>query len=243
MKPWLVVPIYDHGSTIAGVIDSLAYLSLPCIVVDDGSGAETQRVLQEIAERCDWVEVERLDRNGGKGVALQAAYRLAAQRGATHVVQLDADGQHDAADLPRLLEAAKTQPEALILGAPTFDDSIPWVRLHGRKLSQWIVWLQTLSTCIRDPLCGFRCIPLAPTVALLDRVHLGGRMDFDPELAVRLVRSGVPVVNVPVRVSYPVDGVSHFRMVEDNLVIARTYVRLALGLPWRRRSSSRERSA
>jgi GT2 family glycosyltransferase len=151
----------------------------------------------------------------------------------THFIQLDADGQHTATDVPRFLEAARAQPDALVLGAPIFDDSIPWHRRHGRKLSKAIVWIETGSTTVHDPLCGFRCIPLSPTLSLLDQVRSGDRMDFDPELVIRLVRAGVPIVNVPTVVEYPKDGVSHFRMVEDNLRIARAYVRLAFEAPWR----------
>ncbi len=232
MKPCLAIPIYDHPDTIAAVVDSLLSLQLPCIIVDDGSGDSTRREVDRLARQHAWVAVERHDRNRGRGAALRTAYRAAAARGLTHVVQLDADGQHTAADVPRFLEAAKANPEALILGAPIFDELIPRHRLHGRKLSQLIVWLETLSLAVRDPLCGFRCVPLDPTLALLDRVRTGDRMDFDPELIIRLVRAGVPVVNVPTAVRYPESGISHFRMVEDNLRIARTYVRLAFGLPW-----------
>ena len=84
---------------------------------------------------------------------------------------------------------------------------------------------------VSDPLCGFRCIPLAPTLEALARTDTGDRMDFDPELVIRLVRAGLPVVNVPTEVRYPESGISHFRMVEDNLRIAWAYVRLAFGLP------------
>ena len=128
---------------------------------------------------------------------------------------------------PRFLEAARAQPDALVLGTPIFDDSIPWHRRHGRKFSKAIVWIETWSTAVHDPLCGFRCIPLSPTLSLLDRVHTGDRMDFDPELVIRLVRAGVPVVNVPTAVDYPEGGISHFRMLEDNLRITWAYVRLA----------------
>jgi hypothetical protein len=136
------------------------------------------------------------------------------------------------------LEAARARPDALVLGTPIFDESVPWHRLHGRKLSQVIVWLETLSTSVRDPLCGFRCIPLAATLAVLERANSGDRMDFDPELIIRLVRAGVPVINIPTRVGYPENGVSHFRMVEDNLRIAWAYIRLALASPWRRSRDS-----
>lgn len=231
MRPCLAIPIYDHGDTIAGVVESLAPLELPCIVVDDGSGAATRREIDRLQDRHEWLSVCRHDRNLGRGAALRTAYRAAAARGMTHVVQLDADGQHDAADVPRFLEAARAHPDALVLGRPRFDDSIPWHRRHGRKLSQGIVWLETLSLAARDPLCGFRCIPLGPTICVLDRTRTGDRMDFDPELVVRQVRAGLPVVNVPTLVRYPEAGVSHFRMIEDNLLIAWAYLRLAFVLP------------
>ncbi len=232
MRPCIAIPIHDHGETIATVVESLASFGLPCIIVDDGSGEATRRELDMLEDRYAWVSIERHPRNRGRGAALRTAYRTAASRGSTHVVQLDADGQHSAVDVPRLLEAAESCPDALVLGTPIFDESVPWHRLHGRKLSQVLVWLETLSTSVRDPLCGFRCVPLGPTLALLDRVRSGDRMDFDPEIVIRLVRAGVPVINVPTAVYYPKDGISHFRMVEDNLLIAWAYVRLMFEWPW-----------
>jgi len=209
------------------------------LIVDDGSGVATREQLARLEERYPQVEVVRHARNRGRGAALRTAYEHAAARQHTHVIQLDADGQHDAADVPRFLDAVKAQPDALVLGTPIFDDSVPWHRLHGRKLSQGIVWLETFSMAVRDPLCGFRAIPLASTLALLEGVRTGDRMDFDPELIIRLVRAGVPVVNIPTKVQYPVSGISHFRMVEDNLRIAWAYVRLAFSSPWRRSEAAR----
>jgi glycosyltransferase involved in cell wall biosynthesis len=222
----LAIPIFDHGDAISGVVESLAHYDLPCLIVDDGSGDDTREQLDHLERHYPWVEVVHHARNRGRGAALRTAYEAAAAKGRTHVLQLDADGQHDAADVPRFLEAAKARPDALILGTPIFDESIPWHRLHGRKLSQGIVWLETLSRSVRDPLCGFRCIPLVPTLAILAGSRTGDRMDFDPELVIRLVRAGVPVINIPTKVQYPKDGVSHFRMVEDNLRIAWAYIRL-----------------
>jgi glycosyltransferase involved in cell wall biosynthesis len=227
VKPCIGIPIYDHGSSIGAVVDSLAEHALPCLIVDDGSHAETRRELDRLEQRYAWVDVVHHAHNRGRGAALRTGYRSAAARGMTHFIQLDADGQHAAADIPRFVEAARQSPDALVLGAPIFDDSVPFHRLHGRKLSQVIVWMETLSTAVADPLCGFRCIPLASVIPLLDAARTGDRMDFDPELIIRMVRAGVPVVNLPTRVCYPESGVSHFRMVEDNLRIAWVYVRLA----------------
>jgi glycosyltransferase involved in cell wall biosynthesis len=229
MNPSLLIPIYNHGATIGAVLDSLAYLDLPCLVVDDGSDADTRAELERLEARYEWVEVVHLARNGGRGVALRAGYRRAAELGRTHTVQLDADGQHDADAVPRFLEAAKANPEALVLGAPVFDSSAPRSRLWGRKLSQGPVWLETFSLAIRDPLCGLRCFPIGPTTRLLDRTRMGDRMDFDPEIAVRMVWAGVPVVNVPTKVVYHEGGLSHFAMFDDNARITWLHIRLVIG--------------
>lgn len=243
MRPCLLIPIYEHGSTIRSVVESLAPADLPLVIVDDGSGPPTREVLEGIAKDFARVELVRHARNQGKGAALVTGYRAAAERGFTHVVQLDADAQHEAADVPRFLDAAEANPDALVLGQPVFDHSAPASRLYGRKLSVGMVWLATLSREVRDPLCGFRCVPLAPVLRLVQRVSMGRRMDFEPELAVRLVWMGVPVVNVPTRVRYFPDGLSHFDVVWDDLRLAWLYTRLALGMLARSPGLVRRRAA
>ncbi len=228
VNPCLLVPIYNHKDTIGAVLDSLAYLELPCLVVDDGSDETTQEVLRGERARRPWVELSRLPVNRGRGAALRHGYCRAAERGFSHVVQLDADGQHDPADVPKFLESARRQPEALVLGRPIFGTDSPAVRRQGRRLSQAFVWAVTGSYAIEDPLCGFRCFPLRRTVPLLDAVRLGDRMEFDPEIVVRLAWAGVPIVNVPTRVRYFRGGLSNFRMVRDNALIVRAYARLVL---------------
>jgi glycosyltransferase involved in cell wall biosynthesis len=199
-------------------------------VVDDGSDEATRRELANISDDHPWVTTERLPENTGRGAALRAGYRRAACLGFSHALQLDADGQHEAADAVRILEAARHHPEALILGRPIFDDSAPAHRLWGRKISQFWVYVETLSFAIRDPLCGFRCFPLEPTLRLLERRPMGDRMDFDPEVAVRLLWEGLEVVNVPTRVRYFEGGLSHFDAYHDSVLIARAHVKLVFGM-------------
>jgi glycosyltransferase involved in cell wall biosynthesis len=230
VRPCLLVPIYDHGDRIGGVLAGLAKHGLPCLVVDDGSGPETRAALRAMAEAHPFVEVLTRPANGGKGVALREGFRAAAERGMSHVLHLDADGQHDPADVPRFLSAMRERPEALVLGRPVFDGSAPRVRLASRQLSVGLVWLATLSTAVADPLCGFRGVPLAPALRVIERVRTGDRMDFEPELAVRLFWEGVPVVNVPTRVVYPPGGLSHFDALRDGSRLAWLYVRLAAGM-------------
>lgn len=233
MNPCLLIPIYNHGATIAGVVESLSDLELTCLIIDDGSDQETRRVLDRLDSELSWVRIERHATNGGRGPALRSGYRLAARLGFSHAVQLDADGQHDARDVPLLLETSRRHPDALILGRPVFDETAPAVRRYGRLISRFFVWLETFSLEIHDPLCGLRCTPLQAALRVLDRVPCGDRMEFDPEIAVRLVWDGVRVINLPTRIRYFSDGISHFDLVRDNLRMTWLHTRLCLGMLWR----------
>ena len=88
------------------------------------------------AETYAFVDLLRLPENRGKGFALKAGYRAARARGYSHVVQLDGDGQHDPADVPRFVEAIRAHPEAMVLGVPIFDESAPRARLWARQISR-----------------------------------------------------------------------------------------------------------
>ena len=229
MNPCLLIPCYNHSELLAPVLEELAPLDLPCIVIDDGSDAANRERLAEPVARHPWVRLEVRSTNGGKGAALKDGYRLAASLGYTHVLQLDADGQHDTADIPRFLELAKARPDALILVQPVLENA-PRSRQYGRLISSFWVWIECLSFAIGDPLCGFRCLPLTPVIRILDRVRCGDRMDFDPEIAVRLVWEGVPVINVPSRVTYGSSSVSHFDLWWDNVRISWRHSRLVCGM-------------
>jgi glycosyltransferase involved in cell wall biosynthesis len=230
VKATVLIPIYEHKEEIGGVVDDLLPYGLPILIVDDGSGSETRRVLDALEVRHGAVTVHHRARNGGRGAALKTGYRLAFERGFSHALQLDSDGQHRASDVPAFLAAMERDPEALVLGAPIFDETAPRSRLYGRQLSRVMVWLATLSFDVDDPLCGFRGIPLAPALARLDRVATGDRMEFDPELVIRLHWAGVPVRNVATRVVYRNGGLSHFDMLRDNARMTGLYTRAVGGM-------------
>lgn len=229
-NPCVIIPIYNNEATIRGVVESLAGLDLDCLIVDDGSNSATQRVLGAIERESKRVEVLRRAANGGKGAAMAQGFRAAFEKGYTHAVQMDADGQHRAADAPRMLEQARRFPGALILGRPVFGDDAPGIRRYGRWVTHFWVCLETLSFDIKDALCGYRCYPLEPVVRLYEKVQIGAGMVFDTEIAVRLYWDGVPMVNVDTPVRYTRDGVSHFRYGMDNLRLARLHTMLVFGM-------------
>lgn len=229
-KPCAVVPVFDHGAAVGDVVRGLRATGLPCIVVDDGSGPACAQILDDLARSLPGVTLVRRPRNGGKGAAVSDGLRTAQAAGFTHALQVDADGQHDLNDVPRFLAESAAWPGCVICGQPAFDASIPRLRYYLRYLTHVLVWLNTLSFDIVDSMCGFRIYPLPALIALLDGEALGSRMDFDIEVLVRLHWRGACMRWVPTRVRYPADGISHFRMVLDNVLITRLHARLFLGM-------------
>ncbi|CAD7492529.1 glycosyltransferase family 2 protein [Aeromonas dhakensis] len=232
MNPCLLIPCYNHAGPLAAVLARLAEFELPCLLVDDGSEPVAAAALDALVAQHPWVSLLRHPHNQGKGGAVMTGLRRAHELGFSHALQVDADGQHDLTDLPALLAEARQHPAALVSGRPLYDDSVPKGRLYGRYITHVWVWIETLSFAIKDSMCGFRVYPLAPTCALLERVALGRRMDFDTEVMVRLHWAGVPMRFVPTRVIYPVDGRSHFRLFRDNLDISWMHTRLVCRLLW-----------
>jgi len=230
MKVCCVIPFYNHGEAIGQVIASLRSFALPCFIVDDGSDAAAKiKLLRAIATERD-VELLTRATNGGKGEAVIMGCEAAFAAGFTHALQIDADGQHRAGDVPVLLAAARAQPDAVISGQAIYDASVPHSRQYGRYITHVWVWINTLSLSIKDSMCGLRVYPLAAACKVWRRARIGRRMDFDVEIIVRLAWAGVDIVNVPTQVTYPVDGVSHFRMLRDNVLISCMHARLFCGM-------------
>ena len=225
-----VVPVYNHEHAIAGIVGELRRCALTVYLVDDGSRASCAEVLDRLAAVDPEVRVVRLAHNQGKGAAVLAGMRAAAREGCTHALQIDADGQHQVDDVPRFLAVATADPAAVVCGAPQFDDSMPRSRRYLRYLTHVMVWVNTLSFGIRDSMCGFRVYPLAQVLPVIESEVPGRRMDFDVEALVRLHWRGVPLRWLPTPVSYPAGGVSHFRLLQDNVLITRMHTRLFFGM-------------
>ncbi|MDR0674331.1 MAG: glycosyltransferase family 2 protein [Zoogloeaceae bacterium] len=226
-----LIPVFNHGNNVGAVVDALRAQALPVILVDDGSDDATARVLAALAaERTD-ITLLRHPENRGKGAAVATGLDYAArQTEASHVMQIDADAQHDLAALPDFLKAAADRPEAVITAFPRYDESVPRGRRYGRYLTHVWVWINTLSFRIVDSMCGLRVYPLAAVMPLLPVLGHAKRMSFDAEILVRLDWARAPIVNLPVAVRYPAGGLSNFRPWHDNLSISLMHARLFFGM-------------
>jgi predicted LPLAT superfamily acyltransferase len=229
-NPCIVIPVYNHEGPLPGIIARLKPYGIPCILVDDGSSESCAEILRGLAAREPWLRYIRQTRNRGKGSAVKAGLFAARQLGFSHAVQIDADGQHAIGDLDKFLKTAQTHPDAVITGRPVYDDSVPKGRYYARYLTHVWVWINTLSLDIVDSMCGYRVYPVEICTKLLRDEIIGNRMQLDVEILVRLHWQGIRIVSIPTQVVYPEDGVSHFRLWRDNVLLSLMQAKLFFGM-------------
>jgi glycosyltransferase involved in cell wall biosynthesis len=227
----VIIPSYNTGPILEKTVRSVLATGAALIVVIDGSTDGSEQQLSQLQVANSAFHVVQLPVNSGKGCAVLTAMEKARSLGFTHVVVFDADGQHDADDIPRFIEASCRHPDAMVLGRPIFGDDAPPERVHGRRAGNWFAHAETWWGGIDDSLFGFRVYPTAPALAVMEKIHRGRRFDFDTQIAVRLYWAGVPPLNLDTRVTYPAQhhgGVSHFHYLRDNLLLARAHAGLLL---------------
>lgn len=231
VRALVLIPSYNTGAKLlARTVEAALRQSLPVWVVIDGSTDGSERALEPLqASAGSHLRVIRLPENRGKGAAIEAGARVAREAGFTHLLTMDADGQHPAESIPELLAAAEENPRAIIMGAPVFGEDAPKARLYGRKLTKFWTDVETLWCGLGDTLFGMRVYPLEALLEGFGRTRWGRGFDFDPELAVRLVWGGCRPLQVPVPCRYlgaDEGGVSHFHYLRDNIRLTCLHLRL-----------------
>ncbi len=230
-NPAILIPVYNHEHAISVTLGEALQQDCPVLLVDDGCDAVCRDVLVALSEKYPArVMLLRLEQNGGKGAAVKAGMKALLTKGHSHAVQIDADGQHDLSDLPIFLEMGEKNSKSLVTGYPKFDESIPKARYYSRYLTHVWVWINTLSFKIRDTMCGFRVYPLKSVMDMLEQEPCGDRMSFDTEVIVRWFWRDGEIINIPTFVGYPIDGVSHFDVWQDNFLITMMHTRLFFGM-------------
>lgn len=232
-RPLILIPSYNTGPILLETVIAALALNTPVWVVIDGStdgSPESIRHLQSAS--APLFKILFLERNSGKGAAVLHGLREAIAAGFTHILTLDADGQHSPGNVAEFFKQSAAHPEAAVFGRPVFDASAPALRVNGRKISNFWANLETLGWGIDDSLFGMRLYPAQPLLDVMESTAYARRFDFDPEVAVRLAWRGVPIINLPTPVRYPSKeegGISQFRYLRDNLLLTWMHFRLMLG--------------
>jgi len=213
MRIACVIPHYNHSKTIVSVAVKCKRYIDEVLVIDDGSSDLSDEIVTRLSDAG--VELIRLERNRGKGFALKTAAKVLAERNVGYMITLDADGQHDPADIPQFLQVLKLRNDCVIVGCRDFSvPNVPESSKFGRKFSNFWVKLETGCSC-GDTQSGFRAYP----VAAVNSLHLHcDRYNFEIEVLVKLLWAGFEAVDLPIRVTYlpGKERISHFRKGADN---------------------------
>ncbi len=208
-RPVALVPAYQAEAFVGAVVTGLRASVPRVVVVDDGSSDRTGAE----AERAG-AEVVRLAENGGKGAALRAGLTRVLATDVTHVAFVDADGQHDPADLPGLLEAARSGDDFVIGSRMQDPDAIPAYRYRTNEIGSRILSRMT-GFEVEDAQSGYRVV----AADVLRRLDLNARgYIIETEILLKAARHVKRFRHVPVRAIY--GGPSHYRPFRDTWVIS-----------------------
>jgi glycosyltransferase involved in cell wall biosynthesis len=208
----VVIPAYNEAPTVGRIV-TRARAYAPVLVVDDGSTDDTPRIAHAAG-----ADVVRHGVRSGKGQALRTGIAAARIRGATHMVTLDADGQHDPADVPRLLDAARRCPRAIVVGNRLGPDrpAMLVTRANAIRIAGFFVTFAS-GVAVTDTQSGFRVYPLA----LFEDVQpIAGGFVFETEVLVAAAGRGVEIVEIPIGTVPRAMRRSRFRPLVDGVAIA-----------------------
>jgi putative flippase GtrA len=215
----VVIPAYKPGSALVGLVSTLIERGVDAIVVvNDGSGPEFDECFRTVAGFGGVVVVEHAV-NLGKGAALKTGmnHALVQFRGCLGVVTVDADGQHSPDDALRVVQALRTNGDALVLGVRTFDGEVPWRSRIGNHVTRTMMRL-IVGQNLSDTQTGLRAIP-ATLIPHLLRVPTSG-YEFELDMLMACKHQGCPIVQVPIRTIYVENNrSSHFHPIFDSMRI------------------------
>jgi len=216
----VLVPAYNAEPTLANVVKGVRR-NLPkalIIGIDDGSTDGSRKLLRTVAD-----ETIEFDKNQGKGAALRAGFAKALERGASAVLTIDSDGQHDPAFAPAIVGALDRAD--IVIG--TRDLSGAGVPKH-RRIANMISSAATRAESgrkDRDSQSGYR----AMKAEVLRKVHaVGDRYEFETDFIIRAARAGFTTINVPISTIY--GSPSYFREFRDAWLVIKGLWRHKAGI-------------
>jgi len=208
-KVCIIIPTYNNEATLRKVVSEVLSICADLLVVNDGSTDSTELILKDFPE----VELISYPVNQGKGYALRKGFERAHGMGYDYAITLDSDGQHEPENIRDLFTQIQLlEQEAVLMGSRNMgQEDVPRKSSFGNYFSNFWFWVDT-GIKLSDTQTGFRAYPL---VAISKKKWFTKKFEFEIEVIVRLAWDGVPIKEVPVRVNYPEDRVSHFRPFTD----------------------------
>lgn len=221
-----VIPAYNPDAKLVSLVASIREkdTDIPLLVVDDGSGFETQEIFDVLESKYHCIVVHHAV-NMGKGRALKTALNEVLLRfpHVLGVVTLDADGQHVYEDVISTLQQFIENPDALVLGVRTFHKDIPWKSRFGNIITRNVLKILT-GLKLTDTQTGLRVIPRAFMKELL--VEKGERYEFEMRMLVSAKQKRVAIVESPIQTIYIDDNASsHFRALVDSATIYAVFLK------------------
>ncbi len=210
MEYCVIIPTYNNGKTLDGVISEVLKITANIIVVNDGSTDETSSILNKYKQ----LKIISYSGNRGKGYAIRKGFEAALEAGFTYAVTIDSDGQHFPADIGILTGKIIEEPGSLIVGSRNLKpQNLTRGSSFANRFSNF--WYRIITGInLPDTQTGFRLYPLEPLRKLR---FFTSRYEFELELLVRSAWKGIKIISVPVSVYYPSgsERVSHFRPFTD----------------------------
>lgn len=201
-----IIPAWNEAPRIGRIVEG-ARAFLPVLVVDDGSTDGTAEVA-----RAAGATVVQHPHNQGKGAALKTGFAWALEHGYDAIITLDADGQHDPAEIPKFLAALEAGAGDLTIGRRQFS-RMPWPRWWSTPLGTVLLSL-ALGRYIPDNQSGYRLI----TRQALEAFRLTSTgFEMEVEMIAEAIRLGFPIGWVPIRTIYGIGKRSYFHPVKDTL--------------------------
>lgn len=191
-KVLALIPAFNEAAHVSSVVVKTKAF-LPVLVLDDGSTDDTASQATMAG-----ATVLRQDTNRGKGAVLRAGLSWAIENGYDAVLTLDADGQHDPAEIPKFLSAYRQGRADLIIGCRRFSE-MPLIRRFSNWLGRWsFSWV--LGQPIPDNQSGYRLISQRLIEALLASHEQG--FEFEVEMITICIQRGYALDWVPIRTIY-----------------------------------------
>ncbi|HEX2437846.1 MAG TPA: glycosyltransferase family 2 protein [Methylomirabilota bacterium] len=239
MKPLVLIPAFNEAARIDRVLAGVraAVPDATLLVVDDGSADDTAAVARAAGAR-----VVRLPFNLGAGVAAQTGYKLAVREGYDCVVQLDADGQHEPADIPGLLAVIARDEADVAIGSRFLDSASSYrpdlPRRVGMAVFRWLAWILT-GVRFSDVTSGFRAF--SGDVVRFVATEWYPTDYADADVLITLRRAGFRLREVPVRMYARAGGLSMHAGLRPIYYVFKMLLSVALA-PIRRETAPRKRS-